>query len=98
MSSCHAASIQYDRHLIPLFYIWSSGYNLNILLFSHIYLADDQFVRIWMGFNFFNLSDDDSLQVCIHPLKSFYLGAGQSHGIREFLGRHIKFRHICFYP
>ena len=97
MISGHSAAIQHYRHLISLFYIGSAGDNLNRLC-SHIYLADNQLVRVRMFLNLFNLSNDNLIQIRVQLLKAFHLGSGQGHGIRIFLGRHIQIRHIHFNP
>ena len=97
MSACYPSAVQNNRNLISFFYIWGTGYDLNCLC-PYIYLADDQLICIRMFFNFFNLANDDFVQVCIQLFKALYLCTCQGHGICIFLCCHIKIRHIHFNP
>ena len=64
VTSCNASSIKNYRYLCTFKYIMGTCYNLNLLC-SYIYLADYQFICIWMLFNLINLTYNNLIQICI---------------------------------
>ena len=74
VASCNSSSLQNYRNLVSFFYIWSPCNDLDRLC-SDIYLADDQFICIRMFFNFFDLSDNDLIQVRVQLFIAFHLGS-----------------------
>ena len=74
MSASHTPAVQYHRNLIALLHIRGSCHDLHRLC-SHIYLADDQFVRVRMPLNRKNLANHDFFQICVHLLIALYLRA-----------------------
>ena len=97
MASGNTSSVQHHRNLIPFLHIGSARHDLDGLL-SHIDLADNQFVSVRVGSDGQDLTDHDLVKVCIQFFIGLHLRAGQRHGICIFLSRHVKIRHICFYP
>ena len=59
-------AIQYNRHLISLFDIWSTCDNLYLCAsLIDLYLADHQLICIWMLFDLVDLTNDDLIQIFI---------------------------------
>ena len=74
MTSSYTPAVQYHRNFVALFYIRGACHDLHRLC-SHIYLADNQFIRVRMPLNRKNLPDHDFFQIRIHLLIAFYLRA-----------------------
>ncbi len=74
MAAGHTSAVQHHRNLVALFHIRRSRHDLHRLC-SHIYLADDQFVRVRMPLNRKNLANHDFFQICVHLLIALYLRA-----------------------
>ena len=93
----HLTAVQYHWYFVPFFYIGCTRHNLNGFR-AHIHLTYNQFIRIGMFFNGDNLANYNFFQIFVQPFHAFHFRTGQCHGVKIFLIRAGKPRHICFNP
>ena len=68
------AAVQNHGNLVPLLHIRRACNDLNGFP-ADIHLTDDQFVRVRMTLDLYDLSHDDLLQVLVQTFISFYFGS-----------------------
>ena len=97
MTSGYSASVQHDTDLVAFFHIGGSGDDLDSLL-THIYLTDDELVRIGVLFDTEDLTRHYLREVLVQTPVLLYLCSGQRHSVSILLRRDIKLRNICLQP
>jgi len=97
MSAGHTAAVQDHGDQRALKDIGGTCDDLHSL-FSHIHLADDQFVRIRVLLDGQDPAYHDFFQIFVQTLDAVHLGAGHRHPVIVFLIGAFQPRYICFQP